>query len=295
MLRDLAYHTVNKVVLTLDNLWKIIRGVVWSGGFDTSHVDSWVMALYFWLYTEWIKMKHPRLSDLIDKLIDKLYIAIAVYGDDHIWVAPTIVRKYMNSKTWAEFLHTFCRTILRDYKEYDDFVSIPNYSTGGLDKKGPKFLKLYFIESTKADRKRGLPWLLPYREATEPLLKAFCSTDYEQENMAISICGQMYTSMGTNPIIYDILSRYMDGVVPNIDDLDFVTLYKRAQQNPEMKLKISSLAKKLNLSPSKVYSSVPSYDTLRMMHVYDPHRCIYGKKLWHQRPIQLEDYDEDDL
>lgn len=291
MLRDLAYHTVNKVVLTLDNLWKLISGVVWSGGFDTSHVDSWIMCIYFWLFTEWIKMRNPRMEKLIDELITRGFIAIAVYGDDHIWVAPTIVRKIMNAKLWAEFLHDFCRTILRDYKEFEDFVSEANFVTGGLKTRGPKFLKMHFIESTKEDRKNGLPWLIPFRECTEPLLKAFCATDYSPENVAIGICGQMYCSFGTNPVTYEILSRYLETAVPNVNDLDFVALYKKAQQDPENALRLSSLAKKLNLNPAKVYAAIPSYESMRMMHKYDPARCIYGKKNWYTRPLNMVDYE----
>jgi len=46
----LLYHVTNKITLQPGNFWRLIRGVMYSGGKETSHGDSWIMALCFFFF-----------------------------------------------------------------------------------------------------------------------------------------------------------------------------------------------------------------------------------------------------
>jgi len=51
LLKMLMYHISNKVVLHVGTFWRFMRGIMYSGGKETSHGDSWVMAFcFFFIY-----------------------------------------------------------------------------------------------------------------------------------------------------------------------------------------------------------------------------------------------------
>jgi len=49
-MKMMMFKISHKIVLHLGNFWQFMRGVMHSGGKDTSHGDSWIMALLFYLF-----------------------------------------------------------------------------------------------------------------------------------------------------------------------------------------------------------------------------------------------------
>jgi len=206
LIKVLAYHISNKVVLHAGGFWRFMRGIMYSGGKETSHGDSWIMALIFNMYIQWIITRYPYLAGLLNELMDKGFLRICVYGDDHIWCCPKSLRHIVNVNSWAYFLDSVCDMILRDYKEYDSFVSIPNLQTGGLSYVGPKFLKRYFIENKVDDT---LPPILPYKPVFESMMKMFTSPETYPEIYVLKAIGAAWDFMGTNPLGHDMVSFFL--------------------------------------------------------------------------------------
>jgi hypothetical protein len=107
LLEHWCTNVAYKAVCHVGGFWRYMMGVMYSGGKETSHGGSWIMAFIFYCYLEWIKERNPHMSDIIDMMISESYISIAVYGDDHIWSCPNVLRSFMNHQTWKVFLRDY--------------------------------------------------------------------------------------------------------------------------------------------------------------------------------------------
>ena len=190
----LAYHMVNKITLQPGQLWRLIMGVMYSGGPETSHGDSWIMAMIFFSYISYSTIKYPEYAHIINQCLILGFIAIIVYGDDHVWCCPKRLRHIINVRGFALFLKEFWYMDLRDYKEYDFLVSEVDIATGIFRKRGPKFLKRYFIKSFIPN---SAP-IIPYKETFEPVLRMCTVSNHEDfPGLLLKAIGQAWDSMGT--------------------------------------------------------------------------------------------------
>jgi hypothetical protein len=98
-----ASNVCAKAVCHIGSFWRYMCGQMYSGGPETSHGDSWIMAFIFYVYCEINKQDHPHLAVVIQSFMMETIIMIVVYGDDHIWGAPGILDKIMNANTWKSF------------------------------------------------------------------------------------------------------------------------------------------------------------------------------------------------
>jgi len=277
LINKLMYHISNKIVLHVGTFWRFMRGVMYSGGKETSHGDSWVMAFVFYLYINDICRKLPHISFFIKENVRLGYIKIAVYGDDHIWCAPKVLRNVINVQGFAHFLQTYLDMNLRDYKEYDTFLSLPD-TTGGLLVKGPKFLKVYFIPSQDSE----LPPVLPYRPMFEPMTKMFLDVEGQPENYVLKSIGFAYGTYGTNPAHYAMVKWFYDTLMTGEVRSPY-DMYQEAVKNPNNTLSLNKLIKRCNMTAEQAFDHFPSADNLRRRHIYDPHYVKYGNKgdwLW---------------
>jgi len=204
LIKTLMYNISHKVVLHLGGFWRFMRGVMYSGGKETSHGDSWVMALLYFLYCVDVSYRYPYAQPFIFECLDDGFLRIVVYGDDFLWCAPKVLRNIINARGFAHFLDTYCGMVLRDYKEYDDFLSVPD-QTGHFLKKGPKFLKRYFI-ATNDD---SLAPVLPYKPIDETIIRLLLNENGEPVDYMLSAVGQAWDTQGTNPICYEMIRFFL--------------------------------------------------------------------------------------
>jgi len=198
LIRILMYHISNKVVLCTGTFWRIMRGVMYSGGKETSHGDSWIMGFVFCCYIVYTMDKYPGMMAAIEYALDRRFLAIVVYGDDHIICCPKILRNIINVQYFSEFLSTYMDMILRDYREYDTFLSIPD-DCGGLKYKGPRFLKVFFIANTINPE---LPAVLPYTLINERMLRLFSDAEGYAEKYILKAISAAWMSFGTNDFFF---------------------------------------------------------------------------------------------
>jgi len=292
LMEDWGYHLTNKVVLFLDNIWRLIIGKVPSGALETSHLDSYALLCYFIFYLCYIMMNHPELDEVITEFMNEGFIRILVYGDDHICCAPKVLRGIINVNTWAGFLKTHCRSVLRDYREYDDFLTEPDLWTGSIRKKGPVFCKRYFI-ANKDDP--ALPPVLPYKPLYEPMLRVFVSVNQDPIDYLLSIIGHMWDTMGTNKTHYLLLQDFYQSINSELKVQNIYELYLEELKNPGKRVKLNRLVRKMGLSAETIFSSVPLYEEIRKRNVYEPHKCKFGIDVYDSDKLDLLMVDVENL
>jgi len=64
-----------------------------------------------------------------------------VFGDDHIWCAPKLMRNILSVNDFQEFLIRSVDMTLQDQQEYEEFLSVPD-DMGGFFK-GNKNIKIF--------------------------------------------------------------------------------------------------------------------------------------------------------
>jgi len=186
-----ASNVCCKLVCHVGGFWRYMMGQMYSGGKETSHGDSWIMAFLFYCFCEHLKKAHPSRAMLIDRFLSLMIIAIVVYGDDHIWCAPKILIDIMNHKTWRDFLHDFCGMELRDANIYFSLLSVPD-RFGRLKIRGPRFLKRHLISN--GDDSIAVK-ILPYKEIDEIMLKSFALETPWAPEVKLIVCGMAWDNV----------------------------------------------------------------------------------------------------
>jgi len=263
-----ATNVCAKLVCHIGGFWRFMNGQMYSGGKETSHGDSWIMAFIFYCFCEHIKAMHPMLADLIDRFIMMMFIVIVVYGDDHIWGAPNLLRSVMNHVTWGQFLKTYFHMNLRDANIYDSLISVPD-GMGRFAKKGPKFLKRYFIENKD---ERYAP-ILPYKEIDESVCKFF-TTEFDTTGEMIPVAiGHAWDSMGTNEPFYNIVLhvyRSLMALKP-LTPAELLQIYEADTHS----VKFRRLLRKVNV-PRSEFFKFPSLECMMARHVLDAAKASYS-------------------
>jgi len=201
-----------------------------------------------------------------------LYIVIVVYGDDHIWCCPKMFRHIINVRGFADFLREVCDMNLRDYREYDDFLSVKD-EFGGIAKAGPKFLKRFFI----ACNTPGLPKVLPYKPMTEAMLKMFFSDTGVKEDYILKAIGAAYDTMGTNVVWYQFVKYFYDSMMAG-DIRSPREMYEECVQRRDFALKFNKVVYMAGMTSSQLYDHFPTLNELMKRHVPDRNYNKYGGK-----------------
>jgi len=270
--KTLMYKISHKIVLHLGNFWQFMRGVMHSGGKDTSHGDSWIMSLMFYLYCMEVIDRNPHIADLVMNCLVMGIIVIVVYGDDHIWASLQVLRAYMNAKGWTEFLGRVCHMVLRDAKEYDSFLSIVDHQSGTYIYRGPVFLKRRFIESFIP----GSAPVVPFKDIHETMINLFLKDDADVIDYMLSCVGQMYDTMGTNVVAYRYVKRFFDLVCNYYVITNPLDMLKKALEDPERQRKIAKYMRRLHMTDMDIWLSIPSLGKLQSWHKFDPEKSDFG-------------------
>lgn len=264
----LMYHVTNKITLQPGTIWRLIIGVMYSGGKETSHGDSWIMALIFFLYIEYTKAMYPDSAPFIQSCLLANFIAIIVYGDDHIWCCPISLRGIINVMAWAKFLKDFLGMELRDYREYTKFLSVVDITTGSFVYKGPKFLKRYFIASYIPDTCA----VLPYKPFLESVIRMCLVTEADgYPGLLLKTIGQAWDTMGTNPVAYAVCRDVYEYARTQCDQTPR-EIYLEWKNDPKKTAILRSMIKKVNMTHDEFFDSFPEIEHLRSRHRFDPTR-----------------------
>jgi len=273
------YHVANKVTLQVGNIWRVICGVMYSGGPETSHGDSWIMGLCFCLYLTHLMSSHPQIAFFINDAIMIGLIRFIIYGDDHIWCFPKVLRGIISASGFAEFLRRYCNMELRDYREYEKFLSEVDHATGVFIYKGPKFLKRYFIENTFIE---GAAPVLPYKPFLEPLVRM--STIDNNDGFLgalLKTYGHAWESYGTNLITYEAAKYMHDRLVLSGCVRTPREMLAQAESVSNKKL-VNDLIRRIGMTAEEMFDKFPELDELQRRHIYNADKCDYRQHYQYQ-------------
>jgi len=173
------------------------------------------------------------------------------------------------------FLSSYCDCTLRDYKEYNSFLSKIDHKSGTVSVEGPKFLKTYFIENTTDPR---LPKVLPYRPITELVIKSFL--DLEPDNLEkgmLKAIGLAWNSLGTNMRVFEAARGYYD-FVKSVSCRSPLEIYQDFKRSREGEKDINRICRQIGRSAKELFDHFPLWSELRDRHVRNDTKNSFGAK-----------------
>lgn len=270
-----------KLVNHVGGIWTLMLAMMYSGGFETSHGDSWCVLMVWIIYILYTAEKNPKEKRRIMKFLGD-FIRIAVYGDDHVWCVPWVLRKILNEEGFAEFVKEFFDMEIRDPRMIESFFSTvrPN---GELLYAGVAFLKRYFILDTSGGE--GYPVVYPFKSTHESLIKLFCSRDGLDVTYVLQSIGQAYDTLGTNAFAYRMIKTFYKYYL-KLCGKSIQAVVDEALANADM-VQVNRLMRKVNISVAELRNGFPKIEMLRSLHKVDPiknsnkikfdcHAQIYG-------------------
>lgn len=261
----LLKNMLNRITNLLGDIWGIVHGGVPSGALNTSHMDSWIMALYFCLFCVW-QIAHAPEEDREELEMEFLQIIkVIVYGDDHLyWKGTKLGAVYFSGVAFADFMEKHFGVLIRDLRDGIPFCS--EVQDGWLTRIGAVFLKHLAILNT--EKGIGQPVFLPFRESREFLIRAVWGRETKVRDVfdtLLSVLGHAYGTYAANRDAYDRLYTFYTELLAEIDvaNLD-EELMDRLGHDDIKKLR------QIGISPEEILTGFPTWDRLVKKNVYDP-------------------------
>jgi len=204
VIKFLLENILNRVTHLYGKLWGIQTGGVPSGCFNTSHMDSWVMSLYFYLFASYQIMIAPdHLKVRLEEHLMNV-MAIIVYGDDHVYwkgVDPEL-SPWFSGDRFVRFMKDHFDVVIRDLLDGVPFVS--DVEAGYIVNRGMTFLRHQAIINPDHKRPKQ-PDFLPFREAREYWIRAIYGRETRMRDpldFLLSLIGHGYGTYASNECAY---------------------------------------------------------------------------------------------
>jgi hypothetical protein len=269
----LLKNLIQRVTHLFGEIWGTVEGGVPSGIYNTSHLDSWVMALYYFLFCVWALHNAPlehreRLEELLHDIV-----RFIVYGDDHSGNPgdDPLAQTYFGGGPFGKFMNDHFGVVIRDLKTNLPYCS-KTYE-GFVTEMGLTFLKHQTVLNPRArtgkQEDEGQCDFLPYRESKEFLVRALWGRETRQRDeldVMMSCIGHAYGTYGSNRDAYDRLSLLFEellwvcDVEPGRVMSDIV---KRISVNDMKKLR------QIGITSDELMSGFPTWDTICAKNTLD--------------------------
>jgi len=206
LLQYIVPRIVQRLTRLYSDVWVVQYGGVPSGCFNTSHMDSWIMGLYFYLFCV-MQLESAPDQDKVDleELIEQ--VIIIVYGDDHLYnKGDTRVSHYLSGFNFQMHLKQTWDVDLKDIYDGLPFLSVVD--KGRIKKRGACFLKQFFIPNPYVKSHENQPQYLPFREVNEFMARAAYgreSASRSDKEFLLAVVGHAYGTYGSNQIAYELL------------------------------------------------------------------------------------------
>jgi hypothetical protein len=208
-------NVVTRITKAFGEIWEIIFGKVPSGVLDTSHMDSWVKALWFFLFMTF------TISEIPDKRERMrvarwaaLMVAIIVYGDDFLYKKGVgALAAYFSGEKYKVFLERYFNVELRDVFDGISLCSIEHH--GWLIHRGVSFLKMHCVLNPKYTPTNGQCWFLPFRETREILVRCYYGREPKSRTVIDAVSSTIshaYGTFGANDDAY----RYLEALYKSL-------------------------------------------------------------------------------
>jgi len=222
-----------KLVNHIGEYWTLMKAWMYSGGYETSHGDSWAVMLSLMLFIVKVQEENPTRAEQIEQCLKQGLIRAVIYGDDHIWCCPEALSDILNESLWGQFLKRYIGGELRDTKCTDIFFTTYNH-VGEIVVEGVVFLKRYFIRETLVDHV-GYPSVYPFKPTHETMIRLAIPRE-TVEIYPLAAIGQAFDTMGTNHYSYEMLRLFYCNMVmycsKHIEKEEDLLRYAMSKMNP---------------------------------------------------------------
>jgi len=268
IIKQLIKAIVARITQFFGDAWCIQRGGVPSGCYNTSHMDSWVMALYFCLFcVHQILNAPPEHNVLLEEEFIKI-IKLIVYGDDHVYnKGKGLGVTYFSAKLFAKFLAECFDVELRDVRDGIPFCS--RESSGWIiGEPGMIFLRHYSV--INRNKSKGQSIFLPYRETREYIARAVWGREPKNRDIMdtmLSILGHVYGTHGSNRDAYVSLRLFYKHlnkrVVGSGIDVSADELIDRVDRHDIRKMR------QHGITIEDLRSGFPTWENLQKRNIFD--------------------------
>lgn len=266
IVKFLLKNMIMRITQLFGTIWGVVKGGVPSGAYNTSHMDSWIMAMYFMLFAIYQVRTAPEEEQEDLELELLTIIMIIVYGDDHLYNKGTGKgATYFSATNFKHFMKKNFNVEMRDVKDGIPFCS--RVKDGWILNWGATFLKHQFILNPKYGVP-GQPEFLPFRESREYLVRAVWGRIVKPRDCIdtmLSIIGHAYGTYASNRDAYDRLQMFYGELLVESE------AQEKLPQLLRDRIKLDDLKKlrQLDLSVEEVVSGFPSWHTLIQKNVMD--------------------------
>jgi hypothetical protein len=266
IIKFLLKNMLKRFTRLFGDVWGMVSGGVPSGAYNTSHMDSWIMLMYFCLFCTYQIMTTSDLAireKMEMEMID--VIRIIVYGDDHLYnKGDSDVAQYFSGVAFSAFMKQYFNMDVRDLK---DGISLASKAEKGwITHWGATFLKHQMVENPYVDRPLQ-PFLLPYRESREFIVRAIWGRETrsrDEIDVLLSILGHAYGTYASNRDAYDRLHVIYSEIVSiiNIENLPD-RLMARISHDDLKKIR------NIGIKPEDLVAGFPLWETLILKNQMD--------------------------
>jgi len=258
-----------RMVRLFAEFWVMLVGGVGSGWFNTSHMDSWVMAMYLWLFAVY------TLYNSDEKDRDELAIFLcerfrkATYGDDHLYVkGMTRISHYLSGHKFAAFMKKFFDVEVRDIFDGIPFVS--QVVGGRMSSRGACFLRHFFVWNPAYTEENGQAPVIPWRSTWEFIIRAVWGREVKTRDLfdvLLSVIGHAYGTFGSNREAYDMLNIIYSEIVEELQIEHGSVLIEVTNRVTSLEIK---KLRQLRLTATDILRGFPTFDELVSRNVYKP-------------------------
>jgi len=264
----LLRNIIQRITRVFGRLWAIVKGGVPSGAFNTSHMDSWVEALYFFLFCVHVIITAPEnLQEHLEDVFEKLIFFID-YGDDFLYnkSEDRDAAHYFSGTAFAKFMDEYFNVKIRDLKDGVPFCS--RTKDGRITEWGATFLKHQHVLNPVQGNGQAI--FLPYRESREYMIRAVygrVTRLRDPIDVMLSIVGHAYGTYASNRDAYDRLYLLYSELLQKIPNCDLVNL----REHMLSRFSTDDLKKirQAGLTPENLVSGFPTWETLVAKNVVD--------------------------
>jgi len=268
----LAKTVAARIVHFFGKLWAIVIGKMPSGCWMTSHGDSWIVALWFYMFGIMQIMKAPpeKRAKMEEALVNRL-IMIIVYGDDLIQVTDRDeFSEYFNMSQFAAWCKVYVGAVIRNLRQ--DCPYVVERRGGYKASDGIVFLRHYNVRNKETSP--GQASYLPFRNMCDYQIRAVWGRECKDRDIydfLLSLLGHAYGTYASNFPAYSWLKHaYVASVNilrnEGVDEkVTLGTAINRSHNNSDFVKK----ARQADISMEDVMKGFPHWETLVKKNVFD--------------------------
>jgi len=276
LLQWLAKNIVTRISHLFGELWAQQVGGVPSGCFNTSHMDSWIMLLWFTLFSLYqIIMAPPDIQDYLLDIFIRLVVCL-VYGDDHVVNKSDddLAKVYFAGSEFVKFMKEFFDV---DVREMEDDLTFASKTRNGWYMSGLRgiiFLRhgIVLNENYKNPKYPGQPYFLPFRETWDYIVRSFKGKEAKETrtplDLILSTLGHAYGTYASNRFAYDCLYSIYLSAIKEMGMTPEKILAKLVTQVVSENDTIRDLRRR-GIDPQELLNGFPTWETLIKKNTYD--------------------------